>query len=221
MSQSSANLQDNTVRTWKPFSKMLYSYVWRDSHFLGIIRQFCLDVKYSYQRTMYGYCDYDLFSIDYWFLDIMSRMLRQFKDTRHGSPVMTEYPDGARGSPEKEAELSEVWAKMWDETLDRMIFLFRESREETCGRENPYEQEHERVCQEFEEKYGLFGEKLLTEEEQTDKAGQWIHFPSELPEYEEIEKKYFDEVRKLEEDREEHKDEAFKLFSKWFYHLWD
>ena len=34
-------------------------------------------------------------------------------------------------------------------------------------------------------------------------------------------KKYLDEERKIEEYREKCKDEAFELFSRWFYNLWD
>ena len=51
--------------------------------------------------------------------------------------------------------------------------------------------------------------------------GQRVHFPGELPEYEKITRKYFDENVKITAYREQCKDEAFTLFSKWFYCLWD
>lgn len=43
----------------------------------------------------------------------------------------------------------------------------------------------------------------------------------ELPEYKELCKRYDEEEKKLEQYREECKNKAFDLFSKWFYDLWD
>lgn len=72
-----------------------------------------------------------------------------------------------------------------------------------------------RIFEEFEQKYGLFGEGLETPEEKDKKTGAHIvHFPPEIPEYADIEEKYRVEKEKLKEYREQCKDEAFKLFSK-------
>ena len=49
--------------------------------------------------------------------------------------------------------------------LDKMIFLWRESKEETCSLKNPYEAEYDKASDEFHKKYGDFGFKLQTEEE--------------------------------------------------------
>ncbi|MBQ7154016.1 MAG: hypothetical protein IJR85_00460 [Synergistaceae bacterium] len=135
------------IKIWRPFCGELYRYEWNKSKILGVLRQFWDDVRYSWQRIRYGYCEYDLWSIDRWFLDIMPRMLEEHKATRHGSPVVNEADTGS----------DEALTKAWDEILDRMIFLFREASEETCT--NKY--------------------------------------------------------------REQCKDEALALFSKWFYCLWD
>ena len=51
--------------------------------------------------------------------------------------------------------------------------------------------EYEDVLQEFEAKYGSFGEKL--EEGKKNKHGRVLHFPSEVPEYKDIEEKYYAE----------------------------
>ena len=47
------------------------------------------------------------------------------------------------------------------------------------------------------------------------------HGMRELPEYKELCKRYDEEEKKLEQYREECKNKAFDLFSKWFYDLWD
>ena len=107
----------------------------------------------------------------------------------------------------------------WDKILDKMIFLFREMNEEMCQKKNPYQKEHEGVLQEFEAKYGIFGQKL--EEEKKNKHSRVLHFPSEIPEYKDIEEKYYEEEKALSQYREDCKNEALELFSKWFYSLWD
>ena len=53
----------------------------------------------------------------------------------------------------------------WDRVLDRMIFLWRESSEETCSKKNPYERKHSEAYKKFSRRFGEFGEKLLTKEE--------------------------------------------------------
>ena len=55
--------------------------------------------------------------------------------------------------------------KNGNKILDRMIFLWRESNEYTCTRQNPYEEEYSKAHKEFTEKYGFLGEKLQTEKE--------------------------------------------------------
>jgi len=173
------------------------------------------NIKYSWQRITKGYCNKDLWNIDYWFMSLMPDMLQQFKNTRHGSPGILgkDYTndDGILCNDECHAE--------WDKILEQMIFLFREMNEEACQKKNPYEAEHDRVYCEFEEKYGSFGERI---ERTGDKEPyRRLYFPNELPEYKEIEKKYFDAEKELSEYRERCKNQAFELFSKWFYALWD
>ena len=173
------------------------------------------NIKYSFQRVIKGYCDKDLWSIDCSFMNLMPDMLQQFKDTKHGSPscLGTEYMDeqGISCNDECHAE--------WDKILDDMIFLFREMNEETCQKENPYQAEHEDILHKFEEKYGMFGEKL--EDGKEDSFGRVLHFPSEISEYKDIEEKYYEEEKALSKYREECKNKAFELFSKWFNSLWD
>lgn len=176
---------------------------------------FLRNIQYSWQRITKGYCDKDLWNIDYWFMSLMPDMLQQFKDTRHGSPATlgTEYMDdeGILCNDECHAE--------WDKILEQMIFLFREMNVEICQKKNPYEAEHIRVMREFEEKYGTLGKRI--EKTGDDKPYRCLHFPDELPEYQEIEEQYYAMEKELREYREQCKDKALELFSEWFYALWD
>lgn len=104
------------------------------------------NVKYSWQRIIKGYCDKDLWNIDYWFMGIMPNMLRQFKETRHGSPssLGEDYvnEDGIRCNDSCHEE--------WDKILDEMIFLFSEMNEYAYKKKIIYENGHEKE----QENYG-------------------------------------------------------------------
>ena len=104
------------------------------------------------------------------------------------------------------------------------IFLLKEAGKETCSKTNPYEDEFFKAHREFEEKYGIWGEKLLTPEEQENvksNRSHRVYFPGDVEEYKELSEKYMGEEQKLGQYRVDCKNEALSLFSKWFYDLWD
>lgn len=185
------------------------------------------DFKYCWQRITRGYCDRDIWSIDDWFLGVVPDMLQQLKDTRHGSPGIL----GENYANEEGIICNDTCHSEWNKILGEMIFLLREASEDTCMRKNPMEEEHCRIFSEYTKQYGLFGEKLQMEEEKEKEGKTWkggksansfvMHFASELPQYEEAENRYIEENRKLEEYRDECKNQGLGLFTKWFWHLWD
>ena len=207
---------------WRPFDKEAYQMAWCDKKVLGIVREFGMDVRRCYQRVWRGFCDYDLFSICDWFLGIMPPMLEEFRDNLHGCPVM---PDmGCQKCLPGEDKSYDEDMKAWVEILNRMIFLLNETDEERCSRKNPYEDAISKAWEEFDEKYGSMGEKLLTEEEIKDwkeGRGRRMYFLSDTEEYREINDQYMEEYYKIKEYQNACKDEALALFSKWFYDLWD
>ena len=69
---------------------------------------------------------------------------------------------------------------------------------------------------------GEFGEKLMTDEDkkrEKETGCSPMYLPSHLPEYKEICELHSEEERKLNAYREQCKNEALELFSKWFYSL--
>ena len=148
-------------------------------------------------------------------------MLQDLRDNRSGSPGYL----GDNYTNEEGILVNDTCHAEWDKILDKMIFRWRESREETCSRKNPFEEEYDKAFDEFYEKYGVLGEKLQTEaelEENRKRAGGGtIHFMDELPEYKDIFEKYRAEERKLEEYREKCKNEALDMLKEYFYSLWD
>lgn len=105
------------------FTKCYYPWYKINKH----IKHYLNDVKCFYQRGTKGYCYRDLCDIDTWFLSIMSKMLNEFKNKKHGYPIL----DSKLSYEENE--------KKYNNILDEMINCFIEANEYTCTRENQYE----------------------------------------------------------------------------------
>ncbi|OON85732.1 hypothetical protein BXO88_10760 [Oribacterium sp. C9] len=188
------------------------------------VKRWCTNIKNAYQRIRYGYCDRDVWAIDWWFLNVVPNMLEDLKDTAHG------YPDSpgdysqvliGTGFPE---DVDEEGMKKWKGILSDMIFLLREANEDTCTKTNPYEEEYEKASKEFTDKYGFFGEGLKTEEdraEEKEKGYHRMYMLSDVPEYKNISDLHYEEERKIAEYRDECKDRGMDLFKTWFWNLWD
>lgn len=162
-------------------------------------------LKWAWERATKGYCELDTYSVGDWFLNTLPDMLEKIKSkgSTYGYP----------------AELTE---EEWNENLSNLIFLLREANEDTCTKVNPYEAEYNRISNEFRKKYGEFGEKLMSDEDkkrEKETGYSPMYLPSHLPEYKEICKLHSEEERKLNAYREQCKNEALELFSKWFYSL--
>lgn len=186
----------------------------------GTIKHFIRCLKRSKQRIVRGYSDYDAWDIGSYLQQLMPDMLQHLKDYRHGSPGFL----GENYTNNEGILVNDTCHAEWDKILDHMIFLWRESNESTCSKKNPYEKEHTKAFLEFEKKYGLFGEKLQTNEERkrNKKRGcHTVHFMDELPKYKEICDKHREEDKKLEKYRSDCKDEALDMLKEYFWNLWD
>lgn len=184
---------------------------------IGFFKQLSKSLKYSKQRAIKGYCDRDVWSMCDFLGDLFPAMLTELKNTRHGSPGTLEDLD------ENGNEMDTCHDK-WDKILDEMIFLWREANEKTCSKKNRYEQEYQNAQEEFERKYGIFGEKLRSEEDiehEKNTGCRIIYGLTKAPEYQEIWDKYSQEQRDIEVYRRECKDQAFDLMKEHFYDLWD
>lgn len=202
---------------------------------ISIIRRFFESLKWAWQRATKGYCEKDVWNIDSWFLSIIPYMLEELKNTHHGFPGILEeehrkslgmtHEDYIKYATQQQKDtIYKHCNKEWDDILKKMIFLFKEASEDNCTKVNQYDEEWIKASDEFEAKYGMFGEKLLTDEEkERDKESglTTLHGPWELPEYKQICNLHTNESVKIIEYRERCKDEALELFAKYFYNLWD
>lgn len=211
------------TQVWHPFRRDAYHWAWHDKKLFGIIREFWRDLCRCHERIWKGYCDNDIFSIDDWFLGIMPTMLQEFKGAQHGCPTAPGLISH-RVFLEESAKEKDEDLQAWNAVLDRMIFLLKEADEETCTRENPYEEEYLKARREFDAQYGIFGEKLMTGEERNNDRngkGKRLYSLCDVEEYRPLAEKYLAEEKAIARYRCACKDEALELFSKWFYDLWD
>ena len=182
------------------------------------------NIKHCYQRIKYGYCDRDVWSIDWWFLSVVPNMLEDLKETSQGYPSAFEDITMESLGADSQDEVDKARMQKWKDTLSEMIFLLREAHDDTCTRKNPYEEEHEKAQEEFDKKYGLFGERLKTEEDIEREKSSHLHrayFLGDVPEYKDISDKYHDEWCKIKDYQTECKEKGLNLFNKWFWNLWD
>lgn len=178
-------------------------------------------LRWSKQRIVRGYADCDKWNMFDFLQTLIPDMLQDMRENRVGSLGYL----GENYTNDEGISVNDMCHEEWNKILDRMIFLWRESKEDTCTQKNPYEEEHDKASREFREKYGFLGEKLQTEAELEENrkrgGGGTIHFMDELPEYKEISDHYFAERKRLEEYRSKCKDEALDLLKEHFYALWD
>jgi len=187
---------------WRPFSDYAYKKPWRIRDLLKQIRK---DIKWSHQRIWKGYCDYDLYSIYDWFLEIMPPMLEEYKKKRHGSPVGKNKEIQSMIMTEEERE--ESIHTQWDNTLDRMVFLLREMNEKS----NPYTDKYFSMISKYRE--GPIKEP--------DGSVSYRYAEVTEPADKELERKYCEETQRIDAHRVDCKKKFFELLSEHFYDLWD
>ncbi len=101
---------------------------------ISLIKQWFLSIKYCYQRIRYGYCDRDVWSIDWWFLNVVPNMLNDLKESSQGYPRKLEAELQELPLSDESEEKYEAGMKLWRDTLSEMIYLFEEANDRTNGR---------------------------------------------------------------------------------------
>ena len=182
------------------------------------------DKKCEMQRAKRGFSNRDVWNLYDWFLEIMPRMLKNFRRSHHGYPCSL-FPSEEAWRDDKESEKAH---NKWNEILDRLIFLLGEMQENTCSMKNPYELQKNKIDRQFRIKYGYFGDGLKTKEQREEEKRQGSYamlfpsdFPDLYPDYEELERNYMQAENEITAYRNKCKDEFFALFAEHFWNLWD
>ena len=173
------------------------------------IKELPQDIKHIYQRARKGYSYRDLWSIDYWFMEIMPKMLTDFKKNLHGCPAQfvnredgTKYQDVENGM------------KDWEEVIDRMIFCFREMNDDTCSMKNEFEDEYFKQWN----KGKFWEDRFISCEDDEHKGCHRLDTGEIEPE---LDKNYHKKAIEIEDYKDKMKSEGLELFNKYFWNLWD
>ena len=142
----------------------LYPHNWkRPSNWWDNIKDFFRGFKYTYQRATKGYCDYDLFSISDWFLEMFPNMLKEFSNGTHSYPWDME---------EKE------WRKYLVEMREHFLNACKE-----------YEDSSPEARKEYDELYKDFPLELYNTKEREEKVKKYYKKVKEYDDYKQKELK--------------------------------
>jgi len=174
------------------------------------------------QRAKYGFSVYDTFEINTWFLKTIPDMLDVLIKNNKciSNIVINEYLEKSSiKDEEKELNTEEVF-KIWTNILCEMKHHFLEANSDTCSFKNKYEKEYQKALQEYQKEYGWFGEKkhpeIMTENADGSTTYEVGYGFSDIPKYQEINKLYTEEEKRIEEYNNEHKAKALEMFVKYF-----
>ena len=175
------------------------------------IKEFPSDIRHVYQRAKKGYSYRDLWSIDYWFMEMMPKMLTDYKKNLHGCPA--QFTTNDDGTQHQDIEKG---MKDWEAIIDRMILCFKEMNEDTCSMKNEYKDEYFRQC------YGE-GKSALDcfVPDSEDENGEKLYRLQTKEVEPELGENFRRKNIEINEYREKMKNEGFELFSKYFWNLWD
>lgn len=142
----------------------LYPHNWkRPSNWWDNFKDFFRGFKYAHQRAVKGYCDYDLFSISDWFLEVFPNMLKEFSEGTHSYPYDME---------EKE------WGKYLVEMGEHFLNACKE-----------YEDSSPEARKEYDELYKDFPLELYNTKEREEKIKKYYKKVKEYDDYKQEELK--------------------------------
>lgn len=162
--------------------------------FTEIPRKLYLNAKWAVQRIKYGYCDYDVYDVDYWLAKTLSSALYRLADITHGYPpaqVAQYLHDKEDGVTRKDYDILD------DE------FKYPNFSDEN---DDEYFEEWQNIIREMANKIGSYSYDFLDSEECKKYEG--------TDEFYEVWDKY--DALKYNQAKD-----GLNDVSKWFGHLWD
>lgn len=115
------------------------------------IKWYLYEIKYAWQRMMYGYSYMDVVDADYFFLNTMANVLEDLKNTTNGYPA------------------TEESFESWKEKLGYIVFCLREADSDTCSKNQPYfdfidDKDYVKLSEDEKNKYDIEKKKWFDRE---------------------------------------------------------
>jgi len=118
--KSDYDLFDDLDKKDSWYIRLRLNIQWKIEAFLNFPRNIYRFFKRGIQRWARGWCDEDVWSIDYHLTNILSSMLKHLKKTKTGVPSCV-----GKMTTEKEFEEAK---KQWDEILDTILYTFETAK---------------------------------------------------------------------------------------------
>ena len=115
------------------------------------IKWYLYEIKYAWQRMLYGYSYSDVVDVDYWFVSTMANVLEDLKNTTNGYPI------------------TEESFESWKEKLGYIVFCLREANSDTCSKKQPYfdfidDKDYVKLSEDEKSKYDIEKKKWFDRE---------------------------------------------------------
>ena len=115
------------------------------------ITWYLYEIKYAWQRMLYGYSYSDVVNADYFFLNTMANVLEDLKNTTNGYPA------------------TEESFESWKEKLGYIVFCLREADSDTCSKNQPYfdfidDKDYVKLSEDEKSKYDIEKKKWFDRE---------------------------------------------------------
>ena len=119
------------------------------------IKWYLYEIKYAWQRMLYGYSYSDIVDVDYFFLNTMANVLEDLKNTTNGYPA------------------TEESFESWKEKLGYIVFCLREANSDTCSKNQPYfdfndDKDYIKLSEDEKSKYDIEKKKWFDRESAVD-----------------------------------------------------
>lgn len=198
------------------------------------------NIKMAWQRAIKGYSNDMCWGMCYWFGDTFPKMIRNLRDMKHGAPELEfeEFDNFPLKWIEEESKILlkqkkekdyeeelDLWGKekyfdRWWFVLSRIAYCLEQANDEVTEIKNEYEEEYHKQVFGYDSDKKSFKEWWeVAEYDENGEPKLWKLITKEPDK--ELEEKYRQRSEEIAKYRDEMKNEAFSLISKYFFDLWD
>lgn len=168
-----------------------YSKRYYLTHPWKLFTEFFRGCKMAYKRAVYGWCPWDVWDWDNWFMGVVPDQLRYLADNGHAYPGREPF------------ETSEKW----HEWLHHIADLIETGSEQ-------WQDEHNEYYKDFMDEL-MNRDVILTEIDENGNTHHKLHPKTEL------DKNYYNRYKELGEQGDKNIKEALAQISEHFYQMWD
>lgn len=200
---------------------------------MDIIKKYKFDKKMAKQRAKRGFSDDMCWGMNYWFLETFPKMIINLRNMKHGYPelefeevenfsiswvesTLKEINEINKKEGYDEFDINDSFSR-WQLILTRIAYCLTQANEDITEIENEYQIKY------LKQTYDIQEDETFMDwwNKRFEKAESGYYIMKTNDSDKELEEKYFNREKEINEYRNKMKDEAFDLLKKYFWDLWD